>query len=135
VRLRHKRKKGSGSRDACLAMVYKLVEHAQRHWRKLDGAQLLLEVLAGKRFIDGMIDTTQRDAACPSSPRPIPNIPAYLEVEQLLLLSGWTLERTRGSHKHYRKGTDRVTVPLCRGTILAAYVRDVLRRTPEDGDD
>jgi putative transposase len=63
VRLRHRRTKGSGSRDACLAMVYKLVEHAQRHWRKLDGAQLLLEVLAGQRFIDGMIDTTHRDAA------------------------------------------------------------------------
>ena len=41
----------------------KLVEHAQRRWRKLDGSQLLLEVLAGKRFIDGIIDTDQCDAA------------------------------------------------------------------------
>lgn len=63
VRLRHRRTKGSGSRDACLAMVYKLVEHAQRHWRKLDGHQLIPEVLAGRRFIDGIIDTTRRDAA------------------------------------------------------------------------
>lgn len=63
VRLRHRRTKGSGSRDACLAMVYKLVEHAQRHWRKLDGHQLIPQVLAGRRFIDGIIDTTNRSAA------------------------------------------------------------------------
>jgi transposase-like protein len=63
VRLRHRRTKGSGSRDACRAMVYKLIEHAQRHWRKLDGHQLIPEVLAGTRFTDGMIETTQRDAA------------------------------------------------------------------------
>lgn len=44
-------------------MVYKLVELAQRHWRKLDGHQLLLEVLAGKRFIDGLLETAHRDAA------------------------------------------------------------------------
>jgi transposase-like protein len=63
VRLRHRRTKGSGSRDACLAMVFKLVHHAQRHWRKLDGHQLIPELLAGRRFIDGIIDTTHRDAA------------------------------------------------------------------------
>lgn len=63
VRLRHRRTKGSGSRDACLAMVYKLVEQAQRHWRKLDGHQLIPDVLANRRFIDGIIDSTHRDAA------------------------------------------------------------------------
>ena len=63
VRLRHRRTKGSGSRKACLAMVYKLVQHAQRHWRKLDGHQLIPEVLAGRRFVDGIIDPAHRDAA------------------------------------------------------------------------
>jgi transposase-like protein len=63
VRLRHRRTKGSGSREACLAMVYKLVEHAQRHWRRLNGHQLIPELLAGKRFRDGIIDATSRDAA------------------------------------------------------------------------
>ncbi|MBI2767695.1 MAG: IS256 family transposase [Chloroflexi bacterium] len=63
VRLRHRRTKGSGSREACLAMVFKLVRHAQRHWRKLDAHQLIPEVLAGRRFVDGIIDTTHRDAA------------------------------------------------------------------------
>lgn len=63
VRLRHRRTKGSGSRGACLAMVFKLAHHAQRHWRKLDGHQLIPELLAGRRFIDGIIETTHRDAA------------------------------------------------------------------------
>ena len=63
VRLRHRRTKGSGSRDACLAMVYKLIDHAQRHWRKLDGYQRIPELLSGTRFIDGIMDTTRRDAA------------------------------------------------------------------------
>jgi transposase-like protein len=63
VRLRHRRTKGSGSRDACLAMVYKLIIHAQRRWRKLDGHQLILDLLAGRPFVDGMLDTTRRDAA------------------------------------------------------------------------
>jgi len=63
VRLRHRRTKGSGSRDACLAMVFKLVEHAQRHWRKLDGHQLIPLLLEGRRFKDGIIDDTNSNAA------------------------------------------------------------------------
>jgi transposase-like protein len=63
VRLRHRRTKGSGSRAACLAMVFKLVEQAQRHWRKLDGHQLILQILEGRRFKDGIIEETSRSAA------------------------------------------------------------------------
>ena len=63
VRLRHRRTKGSGSRAACLAMVFKLVEHAQRHWRKLDGHQLIPLLLEGRRFKDGIIDKTNSNAA------------------------------------------------------------------------
>lgn len=59
----------------------------------------------------------------------------FEEVERLLLLSGWTLERIRGSHVHYRKGTARVSVPFRRKAILVSYVRDVLRRTREEGDE
>jgi predicted RNA binding protein YcfA (HicA-like mRNA interferase family) len=59
----------------------------------------------------------------------------FEEIEQLLLLSSWRLARTRGSHKHYRKGTDRLTVPFSRGPMLLPYVREVLRRTREEGDD
>ena len=63
VRLRHDRTKGSGSREVCLAMVFKLVEHAQRHWRKLDGHERIPDILAGTRFIDGIMSTTHEDAA------------------------------------------------------------------------
>jgi transposase-like protein len=61
VRLRHRRTKGSGSRSACLAMVFKLVETAQQSWRKLNGYKLVLEVLEGRRFEDGQI--IEKDAA------------------------------------------------------------------------
>jgi putative transposase len=53
VRLRTYKTKGSGSRTACLAMAFKLVESAQNHWRKLNGSTLLPEVIAGVIFKDG----------------------------------------------------------------------------------
>jgi putative transposase len=53
VRLRPYKTKGSGSRTACLAMAFKLVESAQNHWRKLNGSALLPEVIAGVIFKDG----------------------------------------------------------------------------------
>src|SRR5512135_616773 len=54
VRLRHAKTKGSGSRSACLTMVYKLMESASKGWRALNGSKLLPEVLAGVVFIDGV---------------------------------------------------------------------------------
>jgi putative transposase len=54
VRLRHRRTKGNGSRQACLTMVYKLMESAARHWRLLNGSQLLPDVSAGIVFTDGV---------------------------------------------------------------------------------
>lgn len=54
VRLRHRRTKGSGTREASLVMVFKLVEAAQKRWRRLDGSKLLLEVLRGTKFVDGV---------------------------------------------------------------------------------
>lgn len=55
VRLRTKRTKGSGSRMACLTMVYKLMQSASKKWRLLNGSQVLLvEVLRGTIFIDGV---------------------------------------------------------------------------------
>jgi transposase-like protein len=55
VRLRTERTKGSGSRMACLTMVYKLMQAASKTWRVLNGAQVLLvEVLKGTMFIDGI---------------------------------------------------------------------------------
>jgi transposase-like protein len=54
VRLRHRRTKGNGSRQACLTMVYKLMESAARHWRLLNGSQRLPDVIAGVAFTDGV---------------------------------------------------------------------------------
>ena len=54
VRLRHRRTKGSGSRTACLTMVYKLALAAQKRWRRLNGSALLPDVIRGVRFVDGI---------------------------------------------------------------------------------
>jgi transposase-like protein len=53
VRLRTKRTKGSGSRIACLTMVFKLAQAAERKWRKLNGYELLGDVIRGVHFKDG----------------------------------------------------------------------------------
>jgi putative transposase len=54
VRLRHSKTKGSGTRKACLTMVYKLMESASKKWRALNGSELLPEVIAGVVFVDGV---------------------------------------------------------------------------------
>jgi putative transposase len=54
VRLRTGKTKGSGSRVACLAMVFKLAQSAQNSWRTLNGSALLPEVIQGVRFTDGV---------------------------------------------------------------------------------
>jgi putative transposase len=54
VRLRHNKTKGSGSRVACLTMVFKLMESASKGWRSLNGSPLLVEVIKGTVFRDGI---------------------------------------------------------------------------------
>jgi len=54
VRLRTEKTKGSGTRLACLTMVFKLMESASRRWRALNGSTLLGEVLRGVVFVDGI---------------------------------------------------------------------------------
>ena len=54
VRLRHGRTKGSGSRAACLTMVFKLMESASRKWRLLNGSSRLKDVIRGVKFVDGI---------------------------------------------------------------------------------
>jgi putative transposase len=57
VRLRTSKTKGSGSRSACLTMVFKLMESASKKWRLLNGSPLLSKVIAGVRFVDGVEQT------------------------------------------------------------------------------
>src|SRR4051794_9063835 len=54
VRLRHDKTKGSGTRTACLTMVFKLMESASKGWRSLNGSPLLAEVARGATFTDGI---------------------------------------------------------------------------------
>jgi len=61
VRLRTKKTQGSGSRVACLTMVYKRMKSAEKKWRVLDGSDVLPDVLEGIKFIDGVKEI--KDAA------------------------------------------------------------------------
>lgn len=54
VRLRTVRTKGSGSRTACLTMVFKLAQCAEKRWRRLNGQELIPEVIRGVKFVDGI---------------------------------------------------------------------------------
>jgi putative transposase len=55
IRLRHRRTKGSGTRRASLAMMFKLAQAAQKRWRRLSGHQHIVHLLEGKTFVDGIM--------------------------------------------------------------------------------
>src|ERR1700730_1873398 len=59
VRLRIHRTKGCGSRIATLTMVFKLGLEAQKHWRRLNGPELVAKVVTGVKFVDGEEATQQ----------------------------------------------------------------------------
>jgi putative transposase len=54
VRLRTVKTKGSGSRIACLTMVFKLMESASKRWRVLNGSTLIQDLIGGIVFADGI---------------------------------------------------------------------------------
>jgi transposase-like protein len=54
VRLRTGKTKGCGSRLATLTMVFKLARSAEKKWRKLNGHELIGDVIAGITFTDGV---------------------------------------------------------------------------------
>ena len=57
MRLRTEKTKGTGTRMACLTMVFKLMESAAKNWRLLNGSSLLGEVIAGVPYLDGVKKT------------------------------------------------------------------------------
>jgi transposase-like protein len=68
VRLRQRVTKGAGSRQAGLAMAFKLIQAAQDWWRRVNAPQLVALVRAGVSFIDGQLqersdEGTEEDAA------------------------------------------------------------------------
>jgi transposase-like protein len=54
VKLRTRVTKGAGSKQAALAMAYKLLDAAQERWRRFNGHELVADVLAGATFKNGI---------------------------------------------------------------------------------
>lgn len=54
VRLRQRTTKGPGSRNKGLSMAFKLLEMAQKRWRRLNGSELLPLVRGGVEFVNGV---------------------------------------------------------------------------------
>jgi putative transposase len=54
VKLRTKVTKGAGSKKAALAMAYKLLDAAQQRWRRINGHELVGDVLDDVKFKDGI---------------------------------------------------------------------------------
>ena len=55
VRHRTKRTKGNATRNATLAMVFQLCRQAERHWRRINGYELILKLYMPEiRFVDGL---------------------------------------------------------------------------------
>jgi putative transposase len=63
VRLRTKVTKGHGSKAAALGMAFKLIESAQRRWRKVNAPHLVALVRAGAQFEHGVRVEREQAAA------------------------------------------------------------------------
>lgn len=61
VRLRTKKSKNCGSRETTLAMVYKLMQSAEKRWIKIRGFRLLTLVVNNVEFQDGLQISEQSD--------------------------------------------------------------------------
>lgn len=55
IRLRHRRTKGNGTRKASLTMMFKLAQAAQKRWRRLNRHELIILLIEGKIFTDGVL--------------------------------------------------------------------------------
>jgi len=67
VRHRTVRSKGCLSNRTALAMVFKLVEAAQKSWRRLDGHNQLPKLILGVKFADGLEVTVKPDRRQPTN--------------------------------------------------------------------
>jgi transposase-like protein len=62
VRARTDITKGPGSREAALAMIFKLMEAAEGRWRRLNGSHLVPLVRAGAKFENGeLVEGSERE--------------------------------------------------------------------------
>ena len=51
---RHNKTRNNASRAACLAMIYKLGRVSERGFKRLNGSELLQDVVAGIIYEDGI---------------------------------------------------------------------------------
>jgi len=56
VRHRTYKSKGAFSRTTILTMVFKLVDNAEKHWRRLRGFNYLADIIQGIKFTNGIRD-------------------------------------------------------------------------------
>lgn len=63
VKARTKKTKGAGSRKAGLAMAFKLILAAEKHWRRVNAPHLVALVRAGVEFPDGEAEMLQPEPA------------------------------------------------------------------------
>jgi putative transposase len=70
VRLRTRVTRGAGSRNAALAMAYKLLDAAQERWHKVSAPELVALVRAGATFIDGKLQERREPTPIKKSERP-----------------------------------------------------------------
>ena len=63
IRLRTAKTRGCLSRQTVLPMVFKLALSAQKRWRRLNGSELLADVVGGVRFEDGVKVTEETQKA------------------------------------------------------------------------
>jgi transposase-like protein len=54
VRNRTDRTRGQGAMETTLMMVFKLLDRASKRWRRLRGYKLILKVIEGVQFVDGI---------------------------------------------------------------------------------
>ena len=92
VRHRTTRSKGCLSNRTALAMVFKLVEGAQKTWRRLDGHNQLPKIIRGVTFTDGCEVMPSQATFNPKLPPPDPSghhqESAIAHVEDLLAEHG-----------------------------------------------
>ena len=65
VKARTRVTKGAGSRDAGLAMAFKLLTQAETRWRRVNSTHLVALVHAGVKFPDGQTGILAPRLPCP----------------------------------------------------------------------
>ena len=103
VRHRTIRSKGCLSNKTALAMVFKLVEGAQKSWRRLDGHNQLLKIIEGVKFIDGLEVAANRQILSPKPPPPDPSgRHRKSAIAPSELISYWLDPASPGYNKRHR---------------------------------